>query len=499
MPVICGFNQIMLPLQVIMAESLKEKTAKGLFWGLLNNGTMQVLNLVFGIVLGRLLTPADYALVGLLVVFTAIAGALQESGFTSALTNMEHPSANDYNSVFWFSVIVSIISYTILFFCAPFIAAFYHLPELTSLARFVFLSLLLSAAGTAPLAYMFKNMMVKENTYIRVIALTVSGMVGITLALLGHAYWSLAWQQMVYIALTSAGRFFIITWRPSWHIDFSPVRRMFGFSYKVLITTIVNTLGQNLLTVIFGRLFPAKAVGNFTQAFKWSNMASSLVSGTVAQVAQPVLVKVNNDSSRQQKVFRKMLRLTALIAFPAMFGLAMVAHEFIILTIGEKWIDSILLLRILCIGGAFLPFYTMFQNLVISHGRSDIYMWLTVGLILTQLVLVILCRHHGIIIMTVVYTLLQIAWLAIWQWHAKRMMGLQVADTLKDMMPFMLIAAIVMVVTYIATSPIKSLVILLILRIVMAAVLYVTVMKLLRVRIFDECLRFLLKKNYPNI
>ena len=103
---------------------------------------------------------------------------------------------------------------------------------------------------------------------------------------------------------------------------------MFSFSYKILITTVVNTISQNILTFIFGRLYSAKAVGNFSQAFKWDTMASTFVSGTISQVAQPVLVEVNNDTCRQVKVFRKMLQFTAFLVFPAMFGLSMVAHEF---------------------------------------------------------------------------------------------------------------------------------------------------------------------------
>ena len=208
-----------------MKENLKAKTAKGLFWGALNNGTMQLLNIVVGIFLARLLSPADYGLIGMLAMFTAVAGALQESGFTTALANIERPTSNDYNAVFWFSIIVSWCSYAILFFCAPLIAAFFHHDELILLARFVFATILFSAIGTAPTAYLFKNMMVRETTILRVSSLFVSGTVGITLALCGYAYWSLAWQQMIYIVLISLGRFFLIPWRPSLKIDFSPVKR----------------------------------------------------------------------------------------------------------------------------------------------------------------------------------------------------------------------------------------------------------------------------------
>lgn len=123
-----------------MAESLKDKTAKGLFWGAMNSGSTQVLNILFGIFLARLLSPSDYGVIGVLTIFTVIAGNLQSSGFTQALVNLEKPTHRDYNSVFWFNIIVSFSIYVVLFFCAPLIAAFFHQPCLVWLSRFVFLA-----------------------------------------------------------------------------------------------------------------------------------------------------------------------------------------------------------------------------------------------------------------------------------------------------------------------------------------------------------------------
>lgn len=476
-------------------ETLKEKTAKGLFWSALNNGSMQVLNIVIGVFLARLLSPSDYGLVGMLAIFTAVAGALQESGFTSALANIERPKDSDYNAVFWFSIIVCTCSYTVLFFAAPYIAGFFRHEELVGLSRFIFLSLFFSAAGTAPNAYLFKNLVVKETTVIRVVSLLISGGVGITLAFQGYAYWSLAWQQVLYIALTSIWKFFIIDWRPSLSIDFAPIRRMFSFSYKILITTVVNTLSQNLLTFIFGRLYPASVVGNFSQAFKWDTMASTFVSGTIASVAQPILVEVKRDSSRQVHVFRKMLRFTAFLSFPAMFGLAMIANEFILLLISDKWADSIPLLRILCVSGAFLPFYTMYQNLMISRGKSAVYMGCTIALIVFQMITVLACYRQGVVVMVSIYTLVTIVWLLVWQWYAKQEIGLRLSDVMKDILPYLIVSAGVMLLTYYITRPIDNLVVLLLVRLLLAALLYFTVMRLAGSQILKECMAYFLRKR----
>ena len=427
-------------------DSLKEKTAKGLVWGLMNNGTTQLLNLVFGIFLGRLLSPADYGMVGVLTIFTAIAGNLQSSGFTQALTNMKRPTARDYNAVFWFNVTVSVAVYAVLFLCAPLIAAFFRQPELTRLSRFVFLSFVIASLGIAHGAYMFKNLMVKETAVTGFAALLASGTAGVVLALKGYSYWSLAWQQVIYITVINIGRYAYTPWRPSLRIDFSPIRRMFGFSVKILLTSILNTLNANLLVFVFGRMLPIKTVGSFTQANKWNTMAYSFLTGTVAQVAQPVMAQVSDDGDRERRVFRKMARFTAMLSFPAMFGLAMVAEEFILLTIHEQWLDSVPLLRILCIGGAFMPFYTLYQNLVISRGRSDVYLWCNVAQVAMQLGVVLAFARQGVTVMVTAYTVYGVLFLGVWQYFAGRLTGIRAAEVVRDVCPFMLAAAVTMAV-----------------------------------------------------
>ena len=486
-------------------DNLKEKTAKGLLWGALNSGTMQVLNLVFGIFLARMLSPHDYGIVGVLTIFTLIAGNLQSSGFTQGLTNIKQPTANDYNSVFWFNISVSIVCYIILFFCAPLIAWFFHSDELIPLSRFVFLGFLISSFGITRNAIMFKQIMARERAITGFISLLISGACGIVLAYNGFAYWSLAVQSVMFSLIQNICRYYYTRdiWRPSLHIDMSPVKRMFPFSVKVLVTSIINTINNNVLTFIFGNLFPMKTVGNFSQAMKWDTMAYTTISGTIEQVAQPILVEISDDKDRELRVFRKMMRFTAFLVFPCLFGLSLVAEEFILVTISSKWVDSVPLLQILCIGGAFMPFYTMYQHLVISAGRSDIYMWCNIGQIILQIAIIIAFHSYGIVTMVIAYTAFTIAWLGIWHIFAKRLIGIRYRDLFKDIAPFMLASAGVMIITHYLTTLLSNNIIpyiaspfiLLPLRIVIAAALYYAVMKLARVKIMDECISYIKRKR----
>ena len=476
-------------------RNLKEKTAQGLFWGFLSSGGMQLLNLIIGIFLARLLSPGEYGIVGMLAIFTLLANNLQESGFGVALVNIKDIKHNDYNAVFWFNTAMSLLLYLVLFLCAPLIAAFFHQPCLESLSRYVFLAIIFAAVGISPNAMLVRSLKMKEKAITSLSALVVSGTVGVTMAFIGFSYWSLATQQILYNVVICIGRFYFTRWCPTFKVDFTPVKQMFSFSYKVLITAVLTTINNNVLTVIFGRLFPAQAVGNFTQANKWNTMANQLVTNTVAQVAQPVLTRVTDDNERQRRVFGKLLRFTAFLAFPAMFGLALVAPQVILIAIGDKWVNSIPLLQVLCISGAFIPLYTVYQNLFLSQGKSGTYMWLTIAQIAIMLVAVLACHKLGIMAMVIAFACINILWLLAWQLFTSRLIGYRFMTMLRDLLPFMLIALVVMVVTYLVTRFIGNMYFLLMARVVLAAALYVITMKLLHARILEECIEFIRSKK----
>lgn len=476
-------------------ENLKEKTARSLLWGVINNGGMQVLYVVFGIVLGRLLSPAEYGIVGVLTLFTAIAGAIQASGFTQGLVNLKSPTARDYNAVFWFNLLVSLSLYTLLFVSAPLIADYFRQPCLVEVSRVLFLCLPISAIGIAINSYMLKNLMNREIAIINLIAILLSGTTGTIMAFCGMSYWSLVWQQLVYNIALNIGRYSYVRWRPSLRLDFEPVKRMFGFCSRLLVTNLLNTLNQQLLTFVFGRLFPIHAVGNYTQANKWSTMAHSTVTNTLHQVVQAVLVSINEERERQQRVFRKLMRFTAFLCFPAMLGLALVSREFILLTIGDRWAGCVVMMQIICIGAAFLPLHALYQNLTISNGRSSLYMWCNIGQIVLQLTLVLLLRHQSIEVIVGACSAFTILWLFVWQWTAHRMIGLRLIDMLKDTVPFLVVAVAVMAVTYLITSAISNLVLLLASRVVIAAALYYLTMRLLHAKVLEECIKMVRHKT----
>ena len=472
-------------------STLKEKTAQGLLWGGLNSGIQQLVGLAFGIVLGRLLSPSDYGMMAMISIFSLVATALQDSGFRTALTNIEHPKHEDYNSVFWFNIIMASSLYVILFLAAPLIGEYYHTPRVVPLCRYAFLSIVIASLGTAQSAYLFKHLRAKQQAEAGALAVILSSLTGVGMAFAGMAYWSLATQGLVYVGINTLLQWHFSPWRPSIHgITFAPVRRMFRFSCKILATTIMTHVNNNVLNILLGHYFTPRDTGNYNQAYQWNTKCYSLVQSMVAQVAQPVLVSLNGEEGRQKDVFRKMMRFTAFITFPLLFGFGLVAKEFIVTAIGEKWLASAQLIQILCISGATMPLSTLFSNMIISKGRSGTFFWCTFTLGLVQIATMIMIWPMGIRTMVIAYTLLNTSWLLVWLFFVRRLIGYGYWMFFCDVMPFALAAAGVMGVAYVATMPLSNMIALLITRFIIAVVLYYVVMKLARVKILAECERF---------
>lgn len=462
-----------------------------MLWGGLNSGIQQLVGLAFGIVLGRLLSPSDYGMMAMISIFSLVATALQDSGFRTALTNIEHPKDEGYNSVFWFNIIMASSLYLILFFAAPLIGEYYHTPRVVPLCRYAFLSIVIASFGTAQSAYLFKHLRAKQQAEAGALAVILSSLTGVGMAFAGMAYWSLATQGLVYVGINTLLQWHFSPWRPSIHgITFAPVRRMFRFSCKILATTIMTHVNNNVLNILLGHYFTPRDTGNYNQAYQWNTKCYSLVQSMVAQVAQPVLVSLNGEEGRQKDVFRKMMRFTAFITFPLLFGFGLVAKEFIVTAIGEKWLASAQLIQILCISGATMPLSTLFSNMIISKGKSGTFFWCTFTLGLVQIATMMLIWPMGIRSMVIAYTILNTSWLLVWLFFVRRLIGYGYWMFFCDVMPFALAAAGVMGVAYIATMPLSNLIALLISRFIIAVVLYYVVMKIARVKILAECERF---------
>ncbi|MCH5308033.1 MAG: lipopolysaccharide biosynthesis protein [Prevotella sp.] len=476
-------------------ESLREKTANGLFWGGLSNGAQQLLNLVFGIFLARLLSTEDYGMVGMLTIFSLIASSLQEGGFISALNRKREVSHADYNAVFWTCSLFSLAIYLTLFFCAPLIADFYDEPRLVPLARYIFLGFFITSLGIAPRALLFRNLQVRQSSIVAFVSLLLSGLVGVVMAANGFAYWGIATQTLIYVSLFTGMNFYYAQWHPTLPIDFRPIRQMIGFSSKLIITNIVIIINTNVFSVILGRLYSPHVVGNYTQANKWNYMGWSLINNMLQGISQPVFAKTDQDRERQRNIFRKLLRFTAFVSFPLMLGLGFVAREFIVILLGEKWLESAQLLQWLCVMGAFYPISNLFSNLIIGRGHSGTYMWCNIALCLAQLAAVVFSARYGMGVMIQVYVAITIGWILVWHYFAYREINLHLWDVIRDVSPYLAITLVLVLGGHLLAAGITNIYLSFVVKVLFVGVSYCLLLWVFRSTIFRESIDYFVHKR----
>lgn len=475
--------------------TLKEKTAKGFLWGGMNSGIQQILNVVFGVVLARILDAEDYGLVGMLGIFMGIAAVLFDSGFGVALINRKKIQHDDYNSVFWFSFSVGLICYVILFFSAPLIASFYKRPELIDLSRVLFLWFLIGSTGVAPSAMLMKKMMFKERATVDICAMIASGIVGVILALKGFAYWGIVIQTVTNAFVGVVLRWYFVRWHPTFSFKITPLREMYTFGVKVFFTNVFGQINANIFSVLLGRFYKTEQVGYYTQGNKWMNMGYSFVWNMISGVSLPVLTEVADDKERQRNVFRKMLRFVSFVSFPAMLGLAMVSRELVIIGVSDKWLSCVPVMQLLCLWGAVTPISNLYTHVLLSHGKSNLYFYSTVCLGILQLVVLCCMLSLGIYYMVLAFVIVNILWLFVWHFLVNRCIEIRLWHALKDILPFCLITVVVLGITYAITMPIENIYVLFASKIMVAAVLYSACMYFSNAMIFKESVEFLLKKK----
>lgn len=476
-------------------QTLKEKTAKGLFWGSISNGAMQLVGLLVGIVLMKLLTPADYGIVGLLAIFSSVASTIQESGFTMALVNRSTIEHKDYNAVFWFNILIGWGLYSILFLTAPWIADFYEKPELIPVARISFLTFAIVSLGIAHNALLVKELKVKERAIIDVVAITSSGITALILALKGLGYWTLVVQQLVYTSIWTILRCFYSSWHPTFSWDMTPLKEMFGFSFKLLISSIVTQIHANIFSVLLGKFNTVTNVGYFSQGTKWANMGLLLISGMVNGVAQPVFVEVLEDQTRLVSVFRKMVRFVAFVSFPLMLGFAFVANEFIGM-ISQDWLPSVPILQMYCVAGAIAPIQILYSQLTVSQGRSDFYFWCTMIYAVVQIGTAIWALQYGIYWMAFSNMIVSFLYLIVWHWFTSRIVPIRIVDVGKDIFPYAVILIIACLSAWLLLLKVENEYFRFLGKIVIVAFIYIMAMWKLNSVVFRESLAFLVKKKF---
>lgn len=361
-----------------MSESLKQKTVKGVSWSFIDNITNYGIAFLVGIVLARILTPEEYGVMAMVTIFIAVSNSIVDSGFSNALIRKTSIRSVDYNTVFYFNLIVSIILYLILYVSAPAISVFFKEPVLVDVMRVIGWVLIINAFAIIPRTILVRNINFKTQTKVSLIASLSSGIIGIGMALTGWGVWSLVGQQLTRQLFNTVFLWIFCRWRPLWEFSIQSFKELFGFGSKLLASGLIDTIYKDIYSLIIGRFYSAADLGQYTRASQFSTIFSSNLTSVVQRVSYPVLSSIQNEPERLLGAYRRVIKTTMLVTFACMLGLGAVAKPLILLLIGEKWLPAVSFLQIICFAGMLYPLHAINLNILQVKGRSDLFLKLEI-------------------------------------------------------------------------------------------------------------------------
>ena len=439
-------------------SSLRQKTKKGLYWSFFNQFANYAMQFVVGIIMARLLTPSDYGITAIPVIFMAIANVFIESGFSSALVRKEVLTEKDLTTSFLYSFIVGIVCYLCLYIGAPWIASFYDTPILKQLIRITALTFLWAPLITPQNVILQRKLDFKTPARISIVNKIVSGIIGISAAYLGYGLWALVIANLSSSILGLIQTWLVVKWFPSEKWSRESFNYLWGYGNKVVASQLLDTLVSNIAPFLIGKYGGTVDLGNYNRAKGYAAMPSSNVVSVLSTVTFPVLSKMQDDDERLGVNYRKMIRVSAFLLFPIMLLLAALARPLVLVMITAKWEACIILLQLLCFTFIWQPIQILNVNLLYVKGRTDLALRLRliikpIGVLVTIPALII----WGIIGFCVAEIIMQIIALTMNTYYTGKLIKVGFFMQMKDILPFFALSIIMFVLILVINSFIGSL------------------------------------------
>lgn len=362
-----------------MAEqSLKDKTVKGTFWSAADAFLGQGVTFIVGLVLARILSPAEYGLIGICTIFTTILTSIVDSGFPNAIIRKKNATDDDYNTMFITNMVASIAFFMLLFFCAPLIARFFARPELVDLLRAMGLILIFQALSITQVTILTKRIDFKTKTKASLISAILSGVIGITMAFTGFGVWSLVGQQLSKQLLYTICLWALNKWWPSFNFSKESFRYMWGFGWKLILSGLLSNIWNQLYQAVVGKFYSPATLGQYTRAKEYANIFSSNLTTIIQRVSYPILSEIQDDKARMVSAYRNIIKVTMFVTAVTMISLGAIAEPLIYCLIGEQWHEAATYLPLICIAMSMYPLQSINLNMLQIQGRSDIYLYLEI-------------------------------------------------------------------------------------------------------------------------
>lgn len=418
-----------------------ENIMKGFIWRFAERCGAQLVSFLVSVLLARILVPKDYGTIALVTIFTAILQVFVDSGLSTALVQKKDADDLDFSSVFYFNFAVCLILYAGMYIAAPYIAAFYNGPSLTSVIRVISLTIIVSGVKGIQQAYVSRNMLFKRFFFSTIGGTIFSAFLGISLAYAGFGAWALVAQQLSNTAIDTIILWLTVEWRPKRMFSWYRLKNLLSFGWKLLVSSLLDTCYNNLRNLIIGKMYSASDLAFYNQGDKFPKVIVTNINTSIDSVLLPTMSNSQDNKERVKQMTRRAIKTSTYVMAPLMLGLAFCAEPIVRIVLTEKWLPCVPFLRIFCITYMFWPIHTANLNAINAMGRSD---WFLILEIIKKIVgMIILLSTMWFGVMAMAYSMLLSSLLSqiINSWPNRNLLGYGYMEQVRDFAPGILLSA----------------------------------------------------------
>ncbi|MEQ7799399.1 lipopolysaccharide biosynthesis protein [Pedobacter sp. ASV1-7] len=432
--------------------SLKERTISGIIWSIGQQFSSKIVGFFITIVLARILTPQEFGLIAMLSVFISIGNTLLDSGLTISLIRTADVSQKDLSTVFYFNLIGSILLYIILFLTAPAISAFYNQDVLTKIIRVYGLTLIINAFFVVQSTLLIKEMRFKAQTNIQIPSAIAGGLLGILLSKMGYGVWSLVWMSLLTAFLSTVLHWFYSKWRPSLLFDRESFKRHFKFGYKMTLSGLLETLYQNIYTLIIGKYYSAIQLGFYSRAYAISQLPIENISAAISKVTYPMFSEISQNDEQLKRVNKKVMQQVIFWNAPMLVSLCVIAEPLFRFLLTDKWLPAVPYFQILCIAGILHPLHSYNLNILKVKGRSDLFLKLEIIKKVASAIGIICVIPFGIYGLLYFQLFFTFVGFYINSIYSGKLIGYPIREQIIDILPMITLSVSIGMLTYLLNS-----------------------------------------------
>lgn len=470
-------------------EQHKAKVITSLFWKFFERMGTQGIQFIIQLILARLLLPEDYGVIALITVFISLANVFVQSGFNTALIQQKDVEEEDYSSVFVVSAVVALIIYILLFVSSDAIAAFYKMPNLSSVIKILGLVLFFGAFNSIQIAKVSREFQFKKLFYSSLGANIFSGILGIILAYYKFGVWALVAQQLSNQFFICVILLFIVDWKPHMRCNLSRIKNMFDYGWKLLVSNLIDVLYNNIYSLVIGKFYKSDQLGYYNRADQFPNILVTNVNGSIQSVMLPALSEEQDNLAKVKSMVRRSMVTSSFFVFPAMAGLAACSEPLIELLLTEKWLFCVPIMRMLCLSYAFWPIHTANLQAINAIGRSDVFLKLEIIKKMVGIICLIISLPFGVIVMAFSKVVSSVASTVINAWPNRKLLNYSFLEQIYDIAPSFLISLVMGGVVYLLNEVLMfHIVVNLAIEVIVGGCLYLGLAKIFKL----ECLEYIL-------